>query len=263
MDYSIPLCKKNKKELIKICKERKIKGYSGKSNHILVEMLVKHDQQKIDLKKIEDLEIIKKFYENKQAQRGLINLYSQSQAECMRNGVCGMEIGMSREKDQGAVLKLFLGDKINLDINNNLPEDFIVGNEKISSKHSSGKIGGCIKVKWTSADTSVKDAIQNMIDADDSYYPNLLITYFDRKAKKMTIICITSENNKNAIKTLKEEAFKIPNGNSRGIEYSSKAMKYLLDKPYFTIEILDVELNGGLNPIERRLNLLKSMGICP
>ena len=50
-------------------------------------MLVKHDQQKIDLETIENLEIIKKFYENKQAQRGLINLYFQSQAECMRNGV--------------------------------------------------------------------------------------------------------------------------------------------------------------------------------
>lgn len=212
---------------------------------------------------IEDLELIKIVYENKDAQKGLITLYSQSQAECMRNGVCGMEIGMSREKDQGAILKVFLGDRINLDIDNSLPEDFIVGKAKISSKHSSSKVGSPVKAKWTSADTSVKDAIQHMIDADDSYYPNLLITYFDIKGKTMTIVCITSEHNKDVIKTLKQDAFTIPKGNSRGIEYSRKAMIQLLEKKYFTIEISDVDLKGGLNPIERRINLLRSIGINP
>ena len=66
---------------------------------------------------MEALDLIKEVYENEEAQRGLVNLYSQSQAECTRNGMCGMEIGMSREKDQGSVLKLFLQDNINLNIN--------------------------------------------------------------------------------------------------------------------------------------------------
>jgi len=211
--------------------------------------------------KIDDLQLLKQVLENKNAQKGLITLYSQSQTECTRNGVCGMEIGMSREKDQGAVLKLFLGDKINLDIDNNLPEDFIIGNAKISSKHSGSKIGTPIKAKWTSADTSVKETINDLIEAPDVYYPHILLTYLDVKDKKITIICISSERNKQVIKTLKEEAFTVPKGNSRGIEYSRKAMIELLKERIFTIEIENADLKGGLNPIERRINLLKSIGI--
>jgi len=39
MDYS----KKNKKELIKLCKELKLKRYSGKNKDILIKMLTQHD----------------------------------------------------------------------------------------------------------------------------------------------------------------------------------------------------------------------------
>ena len=212
---------------------------------------------------LDDLESLKAVLQNKDAQRGLITLYSQSQTECTRNGVCGMEVGMSREKDQGAVLKLFLGDKINLDIDNTLPEDYIIGTSKISAKHSGGKIGTTIKAKWTSADESVKDAIESMISAPDSYYPHLLLTYLDKQSKKITIVCISAEENKKIIKTLGQEAFNVPKGNSRGIEYSRKAMKELLEKIYFKIEILDADLDSDLNPIERRMQLLRSMGINP
>jgi hypothetical protein len=211
--------------------------------------------------KIEDLETLKSILENKDAQRGLIALYTQSQSECTRNGACGMEVGMSREKDQGAVLKHFLGNRINLDIDNSLPEDYIIGNSKISAKHSGSKVGSAVKAKWTSADVSVKEAIEKMINAEDSYYPHLLLTYLDTHSKKITIICISSEENKNIIKTLKNEAFTIPKGNSRGIEYSRKAMNQLLKKIYFKIEIYDVDLKSGINPTERRIQLLKSMGI--
>uniref|UniRef100_A0A6C0HWD4 Uncharacterized protein n=1 Tax=viral metagenome TaxID=1070528 RepID=A0A6C0HWD4_9ZZZZ len=217
----------------------------------------------IEIIKKDGLELLKDVFEKKIAQKGLIMLYSQSQTECTRNGMCGMEVGMSREKDQGAVLKLFLGDKINLDIDNSLPEDYIIGKEKISAKHTSSKVGSTVKVKWTSADISVKDAIKSMIEADDSYYSNLLLTYFDIKNKKIIIICITSEHNKNIIKTLKEKAFKIPGGNSRGIEYSTMAMKELFKNIYFKVEIENADLKGGINPIDRRVNLLKSIGITP
>jgi len=213
--------------------------------------------------KVTALEYLKEVLEKKEAQNGLIALYSQSQTECTRNGICGMEVGMSREKDQGAVLKLFLGDKINLEINNSLPEDFNILDKKISSKHSGSKVGTPVKVKWTSADISVKESINSIINADDMYYPNLLFTYLDIKNKKITIICITSEHNKNVIKTLKEDAFKIPNGNSRGIEYSKKAMAELLKERYFTIDIENADLKGGLNPIERRIQILKNIGINP
>ena len=213
--------------------------------------------------KINGLELLKKVLQNKKAQRGLVTLYSQSQTECTRNGVCGMEVGMSREKDQGAVLKLFLKNKINLDIDNTLPEDYVIGKEKISAKHSGSKVGTPVKAKWTSADMSVQEAIRDMIEAEDTYYPHLLITYLDARNKKITIICITSETNKNIIKGLGSDAFKVPRGNSRGIEYSRRAMTELFQQRYFTIEIDNADLKGGLNPIEKRINLLKHMGINP
>lgn len=215
------------------------------------------------MNRIEELEALRDVLQRSDAQRGLLALYSLSQTECTRNGRCGMEVGMSREKDQGALLKLFLKDKLRLDIDNTLPEDFLLGTAKISSKHSGSKVGSPVKAKWTSADTSVQEALKSMIEAPDSYYPHLLLTYLDLDAKKITIHCVTSETNKRVIKDLKQTAFTIPKGNSRGIEYSRQAMKELLKTPYFTIEIKNADLKGGLNPIDRRIQLLQSMGINP
>jgi hypothetical protein len=264
MDYSKKTCK----ELIEICKEKGIKGYSSKKKSEIIDMIkaaaaggAGATPAEAPNKKIEELELLKGVFENKSAQKGLVLLYSQSQTECTRNGVCGMEVGMSREKDQGAVLKLFLGDKVNLDIDNTLPEDYTIGTEKISAKHCGSKVGTTVKAKWTSADESVKEAITAMIDAEDTYYPHLLLTYLDTKANKITIICIASEHNKSVIKTMKEEAFSVPKGNSRGIEYSTKAMKNLLANTYFKIVIDDADLKGGMDPIERRMAMLKMNGI--
>lgn len=279
MDYS----KMTNMKLTALCKEKGIKCYSGKNKEVLVDMLSKSNKLQLTTPKIdaetdvkvkpivkvemttiiEDLETLKSILENKEAQKGLIALYTQSQSECTRNKRCGMEVGMSREKDQGAVLKLFLGSRINLDIDNTLPEDYIIGKSKISSKHSGSKFGSSVKAKWTSADLSVKEAIEEMINAEDSYYPHLLITYFDTLNNKIIIICISSEENRNIIKNLKNEAFTIPKGNSRGIEYSKKAMNELLKNIYFKIEICDADLKSGVNPIERRIQMLKSMGINP
>jgi hypothetical protein len=213
------------------------------------------------LKSITALDQLKDVLSDRRAQTALIHLYAMSQSECTRNGACGMEIGMAREKDQGAVLKRFLGDAITLDIDNSLTEDFVIGDAKISTKHSSGKVGTAIKAKWTSADTSVQEAIRAMIDAEDEYYCHLLLTYIDIKLKKITMICCSAETNKNTIKTLKEEAFKVPSGNSRGIEYSRKAMTMLLANRYFTVEINDADISSGMNPIERRLQVLYGLGL--
>jgi hypothetical protein len=270
MNYSKNTCK----ELIAICKEKGIRGYNKKNKLEILQMIenstttmntVEHIEiiNPIDIPKIDDLELLKTVLENKQAQQGLILLYSQSQSECTRNGVCGMEIGMSREKDQGAILKLFLEDMIHLDIDNTLPEDYIIGTSKISSKHSGGKVGTAVKAKWTSADVSVNDAIQAMIDAPDDYYPHLLLTYMNIKANTITIICISSEHNRHIIKTLGRGAFTVPKGNSRGIEYSKIAMRALLEKRYFTIEITNANLIGGVDPIQRRMKLLRDAGISP
>jgi hypothetical protein len=212
---------------------------------------------------IEELDLLRSVLEHKKAQEGLIQLYSQSQSECTRNGALGMEIGMAREKDQGAVLKLFLGDILNLDIDNELPEDFMIKEAKISAKHSSGKLGSPVKAKWTSADTSVQEAVKKMIEAEDSYYPHLLLTYIDTATKTITFLCISAEHNRRIIKEMKEEAFTIPKGNSRGIEYSRKAMKALMASLYFRVQIDHADVKGGVNPIDRRIQFLRSIGIGP
>ncbi len=206
---------------------------------------------------------LKETLERIPVQRGLVYLYSLSQSECTRNNKCGMEIGMSREKDQVAVLKCALGDRINLDIDNTLPEDFIFDGEKFSVKHSGSKIGTPVKAKWTSADKSVQDTIDAIINADDSYYPHLLITYLDTRTNKITIIGISSETNQNIIKEMKHGAFKIPAGNSRGIEYSTTAMKRLLEKKSFVVDINEADLSGGVDPIQRRIQLLTAAGVNP
>ena len=211
---------------------------------------------------IKALDLLRGVFMNPSAHRALKLLYSDSQKEHKRNGKICMEIGISREKDQGAVLKHFLGDQINLDLDNDLPADMEVLGKGVSSKHSSGKVGTTIKAKWTTADTSAEEAIQAMIDAPETYYPHLLLTYIDVQSKKITVICIPSDQNMRIIKTMAKDAFTRPKGNSRGIEYSTTAMKELMAAAYFKIEIPDADLDAvGFDPIQRRLNILRCNGL--
>jgi hypothetical protein len=212
---------------------------------------------------VEALEWMKEVFERPAAQRCLVSLYSDSQSECMRNGTPGMEIGMAREKDQVTVLKMCLKDKVNLCIDNSRVEDCEIGTEKVSIKHTTGKIGAPVKAKWTSADKSVQEAIQAMLEADDSYYPHLLLTYFDTEANRITIVCVSKEQNKATIKELGAAAFNVPKGNSRGIEYSRKAMALMLQRMYFTVHIDNANINGGEDPIERRIKRLQALGLSP
>lgn len=214
-----------------------------------------------DDKTYDDLNILRGVFENKEAQKGLVALYAQSQIECTRNGKCGMEVGIAREKDQGAILKYFLGNNVNLNLDNKLPEDYVVGNSKISAKHSCGKVGTAVKVKWTSADKSVQEAITEIINAKDDYYPHVLITYINIRRNIINVICVTAYNNKYVIKKLKTEAFNIPKNNSRGIEYSKKAMSEFIKNAYFNIEIHDAVLTSAIHPIERRMKILRKMRI--
>jgi hypothetical protein len=180
----------------------------------------------------------------------------------MRNGKCGMEIGMSREKDQGAVLKLFMGGAINLELDNSLTEDYKIGTEEISAKHSQGRIGAPVKLKWTSDNESIDKVVKLFLEGDK--YPNLLLTYIDIHKKIITIVCIDSKNHKNVIKTLGPSSLKVTKGkNTRGIEYSTEAMKEFIKNPYFKIIIEDADLNGGMDTIERRIKILRDMGITP
>jgi hypothetical protein len=213
--------------------------------------------------RIAELEAMKEVFERPAAQRCLVALYSDSQSECKRNGACGMEIGMAREKDQVTVLQMCLGDQVNLCIDNDKVEDVLIGAEKVSIKHSSGKVGTAVKAKWTAADTSVQEDIKSMIEAADDYYPHLLITYLDTEKKIITILCVAKEQMKTTIKELGTEAFKVPSGNSRGIEYSPAAMKLFLQRRYFSVGIPEADVEGGEDPVERRKKRLTSMGLSP
>jgi hypothetical protein len=211
--------------------------------------------------RIPALDVLERVYRHPGAQEGLVQLYKTSQAECMRNNVCGMEIGMAREKDQGAVFKMFLGDSCNLEVDNTLPEDFLILGEGVSSKHSSSKIGTPVKVKWSDDETTVKQDIHTILTTKDSHPPHLLLTYLDSKANLITVICISSDHHHHTLITLGKDAFHLPKGNSRGIEFSRKAMELLLSKPYFTVVISSANLNGGISPIERRLRFLREIGV--
>lgn len=220
------------------------------------------DTEKMVIEPIPELEYLKSVLSNPSAQKGLIKLYADSQSECMRNGKCGMEIGMSREKDQGAVLKLFMGDTINLELDNSLTEDYKIGNEEISAKHSQGKIGAAVKLKWTSDNESIDKVVKLFLEGDK--YPNLLLTYIDITKKIITIVCIDSKTHKNVIKTLGASSLKVIKGkNTRGIEYSTEAMKEFIKNSYFNIIIENADLKGGMDTIERRIKILRDMGITP
>ena len=229
------------------------------------------------------LNLLQKVFVLEQAQQGLAVLYADSQKECTRNGKKGMEIGMSREKDMCALLKLFLGAKICLDIDNDLTEDFTIVAEllrkfrmegshtdemssvpkpgtpvrKVSIKHITGALGTPVKIKWTSADKSVEDTLAEIIAAPDDYYPDLLLVYFT--SNSISIRCITAEQNSLAIRNLGRAAFKVPSGNSRGIEYSSTAMSLLMKNTYFEVNMTNVDLTTGIDPIERRMKKLISV----
>jgi hypothetical protein len=216
-----------------------------------------------DNSKVAPLNRLKEIIEKKDFQRGIIQLYSSSQKEHSKNGRLGPEVGMSREKDLIATLKRFEGENVNYDIDNRLPEDLCFHTLKISLKHSQGDFGSTVKAKWTSADKSVEEAIKMMIEAPDEYYPALLICYIDSKKKKITYVLITAEQNKNTIKSLRAGAFKVPSGNSRGIEYSKAAMSEFMKNIYFKVEINDADLTTGIDPIERRMKVLEDKGINP
>ena len=275
------LSKKSILELKTLCRIKGVKRYtpfcSNKMKHKLVELIMDrmkslqlkdYDTENKEEKEtttevmeplIEGLDIVKRVLENPQAQRGLVRLYSESQSECKKNGVCGMEIGMAREKDLSALLSYYLPNQVILDVDNTLPEDMIVCGEKVSIKHSSGKVGTPVKVKWTAADQSVDADVISMINQTSSYYPHLLLVYIDGKKKEIEIICITSKTNETVIKELGRAAFNVPKGNSRGIQYSSIAMKSFMSRRYFTITIKEADVEGGENPIARRLQILKTM----
>ena len=89
----------------------------------------------------------------------------------------------------------------------------------------------------------------------------MLLIYIDvKKQHTIQIIAISSEQMMEAVKNLKETAFKTSFGsNTRGVEYSKEMIQTLIKKKYFQIDISNVILNGGIGPIKRRQLLIESV----
>lgn len=193
------------------------------------------------------------------AQRQLVNLYRLSNRECMRDEKLGMEVGSSRENDQKAVLKYHMPDLV-YKISNDLPQDFELDGEPVSQKHITAKLGkGNVKAKWTSDKTKASEYIAKMTTGDPAMFTHLLLTYIDIASKLITIVGIDREKFRTSVIELKEESFKhSEHTNTRGVEYSVKLMKKLIEEAAFKVEIKDVDLSGGIDPIERRIQLLEA-----
>jgi len=206
------------------------------------------------------LEVVREVLSNPAAQKDLVTLYSDSQSECTRNGKCGMEIGMSRENDLKAVLVKYATEHIQIDIDNDLVEDFRVKGEPVSVKHVTGKVGtGSVKAKWTSDADQAQQFIESMLTFDPSHYTHILLVYIDTKKKSITLVCVTATTVVEIVREHGASAFSAAKGtNNRGVSYASKTIADFLRKAFFTIEIKDVTLSEGLDPIQRRLLRLSS-----
>lgn len=207
---------------------------------------------------IAELDRLRTVLETPAAQRDLVSLYSDSQAECKRNGKCGMEIGMSREKDLLAVLSDYIGAEVVTDIDNALVEDFRFNAEKISIKHISDAVGkGSMKVKWTSDAEQATKFLTTMLALEPDHYTHMLIVFIDLKAKRITIVCIAAQQVIEIVRFLGKRAFNSATGtNNRGVDYSKEMMALLIKYNYFTVRIEGVDIATGLDPIARRRALL-------
>ena len=200
--------------------------------------------------------LIKNVFETPAAQQHLTRLYQQTQSECMRNEKLGMEVGSARENDQKAILKNFLPE-LNYQISNDLPQDFELNAEPVSQKHISGKPGsGSVKAKWTSDKVKATEYMEGMLAGDPVKFTHLLITYIEPLKKLITIYGIDREVVRTIVVELKDQAFTHhADTNTRGVAYSAATVKRMLAAATFKV-CFEGDVCGGMDPIERRLQLL-------
>jgi hypothetical protein len=212
---------------------------------------------------IEEFDTLFTILNNKDVQKELLYLYSCSQTEFCRNGKISQEIGRAREDDIKAVLRKHIGERFNCNVPDNIDNGAdCIFNSPISIKHIGDAIGkGSIKAKWTSDESKAREYIKQMLLLDKKNYTHLLLVYIDvKKQHTIQIVAVASEQIMDAVKTLQEKAFKTAHGtNTRGIEYSKEMLQILIKNKYFQIDMNNVVLNGGMDPIKRRLLLLESV----
>lgn len=197
------------------------------------------------LKVIPELDYIHSVLKISKAQAGLTRLYTDT----MKEGVSDI----SFKRDLGAMLKLYMGGEL-ICLNpssyiDGCACDFVIGLERFVCAHSIGGVGLPIKVKWLLSPKNIVAVSQRI---------HLLMIYFDQVFKKVTIICVSGEHHRATVMSLKDRSF---NTRSDGeIEYTADAMRELLRRPYFVVDIDDVEFSG-IDPIERRIKQLVDLGL--
>jgi hypothetical protein len=238
-----------------------------KASHIPKDLtkLMKALDAQIQLETNAELDRLFTVLNNEYVKDGLTLLYQHSQSECSRHSKATADIGMSREKDLVAIFSLMIGASIKYDIDNSELEDFIIGEEKVSVKHSQAAIGTSVKAKWTAANDPAEEAIRSIIDKDDDDYPHLLISYIGIEEETVNIICISKTVYRIIIKALREAAFKkIPkNANTRGIDYERFTMELFIKYAYFNVVWEDVDLTHVIDSIISRKQKLVSLGVIP
>lgn len=192
----------------------------------------------------------------------LICLYQISNNESLRNGCLTPEVGSFREKDLIAYLLSNKKLNVNYNISNNKIEDVIINNKKISIKHSSNKIicKNGIKIIW-----SVNKIKQNEFIKKFIFTCDLLIIFirFDNNINNgnIEIIYITKEilSKQHFLSLIRKESiFNCLNGNSRGIEFSTKFFSTIISNCEFHIKIKFTNIiNINFDPILKRLKMLK------
>lgn len=201
------------------------------------------------------LDILKTVLQQPAAQMELIQLYRESQSEHTRNGKLNMEIGSSREADLIAVLCRYLKDVL-YKIDNKNTEDFTFLGELFSVKHVSAQLGsGSIKFMWAADDKTAKKCIATK----DVGATNMLVVFIDKKRSLVTIVAVSKEMMVTLINDLgREKALKTATGtDNRGVSFSPAMIKAMVRNHYFIAEIQDVDLSGGLDPIQRRMKYLE------
>jgi hypothetical protein len=197
------------------------------------------------LKIISELDYVHSVIKILKAQAGLMRLYTDT----MKEGASET----SFKRDLGAVLKLYMGSEL-IGLNpasyiDGCACDFVIGLERFVCAHTIGGVGLPIRVNWLLSTKNVIAVSQRI---------HLLMIYFDQVFKKVTIICVSGEHHRATLMSLKDRSFTTRSDGAT--EYSAEAMKELLRRPYFVIEIEGVEFSG-IDPIERRIKQLVDLGL--
>lgn len=247
-----------KNEQIKqILRQLGVKGLTGNRNS-LIEKLKLHGSTHIlpATPRTEQLDIpalntLKTTLETQKVQTELKFLYKQSQSEHTRNGKLNMEVGSSREADFIAVMYRHLSE-IEYKIDNKNTEDFSFMGELVSLKHISAVLGsGSIKFMWTSDNECAETCMQTK----DVGNTHMILSFVDTKNSVITIVCVTKDMINKIVNDIgRDKALSSAKGkNNRGVAFTGLMVKNIIQHNYFKVVLNDVDLSGGLDPIQRRL----------